>query len=61
METLLVGGHGTGKTTLIAKEIIPKLKNYLVLDFCNEYFQWIKDESKLKTFESGLMGVKLKE
>jgi hypothetical protein len=61
MQTLLVGGHGTGKTTLIVKGIIPRLKSYLVLDFCNEYFQLIKDKSKLKTFESGLMGEKLKE
>jgi len=61
MQTLLVGGHGTGKTTLIVKSIIPKLKNYLVLDFCNEYFQWIKDETKLKRFESSLVGEKLKK
>lgn len=61
MKTLLVGGHGTGKTTFIVKAIMPILKNYLVLDFCNEYSRLIKDETKLKKFESGLMGEKLKK
>lgn len=60
MKALLVGGHGTGKTTLIVKGIVPRLKSYLVLDFCNEYSQWIKDKNRLKNFESGLVGEKLK-
>lgn len=61
MKHLILGKLGIGKTTLIVKEIIPTIEKYLVLDFCNEYSQWIKDESKLKINENGLIGDKLKK
>ena len=38
MKKLIIGGLGTGKTTLIVNEIIPTLENnYKVVDFCDEY------------------------
>lgn len=61
MKKLIIGKNGTGKTTFIAKEIIPTIEKYLVLDFCHEYSQWIKDETKIRKFERGLVGNKLKQ
>ena len=47
MRKLILGKQGTGKTTLIVNEIIPTLgDNYRVVDFCDEYSQWI-DESRI--------------
>lgn len=61
MRKLIFGRVGTGKTTLIVNKIIPTIENYLVFDFCNEYYQWIKDESKIKKFGSFTIGKELRE
>ncbi len=37
MRKLILGKIGIGKTTFLVKKIIPKLKDYLVFDFCKEY------------------------
>lgn len=36
IKRFIVGKKGSGKTTLI-KSLLPRLKNYMVFDFCNEY------------------------
>lgn len=51
MKKLIIGKKASGKTTFIVKEIIPTIYKYLVLDFCDEYFQWIKDERKISKFD----------
>ncbi len=56
---IIVGGLGSGKTTLILKKIIPALKDYVVFDFCDEYRLHVKNYSKVRYFH-GLTGSRLK-
>ena len=55
----IVGGLGSGKTTLIREKLIPLLKDYVVLDFCDEYRLHVKNSSNAIYF-NGLVGWLLK-
>lgn len=56
---IIVGGLGSGKTTLIREKIIPTLNNYVVFDFCDEYRLHIKDFNAVIYF-NGFVGSGLK-
>lgn len=40
---LIIGAKASGKTNLIVQEIIPHLEDYVIIDSCDEYFQWFSD------------------
>lgn len=60
MKKIIIGTIATGKTTLIVRRFIPKIKKYIVFDFCNEYFRLIDNKENIKTFKEGLIGSELK-
>ena len=61
MKRVVIGQHGTGKTTFIVNEIIPEISgNYLIFDFCKEYSRFKIGENGT-IIEFSLSGSKLKE
>lgn len=60
IKEILLGGLGSGKTTLILKRLIPSIKDYMVFDFCDEYRLHVENFNNVTCF-NGLVGSLLKK
>lgn len=60
IKEILLGGLGSGKTTLILKILIPSIKDYMVFDFCDEYRLHVENFNNVAYF-NGLAGSLLKK
>lgn len=60
IKEILVGDLGSGKTTLILKRLIPSLKDYIFLDFLDQYRLHVENSNNVIYF-NGLVGSLLKK